>query len=740
MAALVPKRPRGAGVIASCAACTVKHHDGPIVWAEVSSAAKPHGHAHLPILGRELAIDRMDGLSYGPFGHCLSWPRACDGRCPTCGPESSGHSALLLETCFATMRITRLEIENFRSIRHLVVDLGDTTVFVGPNNAGKSAILDALRIALTRRWGQRGTGFSEYDIHLADDTSDPKSSTGVRIELRSDESVPGEWPDTVTEDLGDIVQVDLATGRRSITVRTRCRWSEETGAFEPSWEFLDARREVLAGRSACRVNLERFWRYLPVFYLGALRDVGDEFSPRTSQFWGRLLRALEIPPGLEARALRVLDLLNRRLLKADPRLRDIADTLSGATRIAARDRDGGLDLRMVPLKTWDLLSRAEIILRNEPDLPWLPLRRQGQGIQSLSVIFLFRAFVDHLLRELYERGSEPVLALEEPETHLHPQAVRTLSHDVSALVGQKIVTTHSPYFVQSVPFRDLRVVRLTTNGTEVRYLPPSFSVRLPPLDGLDGVVANSTGRLTYERASETLEVHGSLTEKDYRALLRWCGPSSHRAELEPLIGDLRDRSSLYIGDDELRALETYARRMRGEIFFAERWLIVEGQADYLIVHAVARALDYDFDRHGVSVIDAQNNGNPTTFVALARALEIPWLAVFDGDAAGQQLAQAIKNRGVDAAELQERIRTHSAGDLEAQLVADGLGPELREVLMGLGTHDAHELTDDDLADVLRADKAAYASMLASRVGGDVELARRCPAAFRDAIRQMRGLV
>ena len=69
------------------------------------------------------------------------------------------------------MRVTRIEIENFRSIRHLVVDLGETTVFVGPNNAGKTAILDALRIALTRRWGQRGTGFSEYDIHLADDTA-----------------------------------------------------------------------------------------------------------------------------------------------------------------------------------------------------------------------------------------------------------------------------------------------------------------------------------------------------------------------------------------------------------------------------------------------------------------------------------------------------------------------------------------------------------------------------------------
>jgi putative ATP-dependent endonuclease of OLD family len=65
------------------------------------------------------------------------------------------------------MRVTAIRIENFRSIKTLDLDLGDTTVFVGPNNAGKTAILDALRIALTRKWGQRGTGFTEYDVHLA---------------------------------------------------------------------------------------------------------------------------------------------------------------------------------------------------------------------------------------------------------------------------------------------------------------------------------------------------------------------------------------------------------------------------------------------------------------------------------------------------------------------------------------------------------------------------------------------
>ncbi len=636
------------------------------------------------------------------------------------------------------MRVTRIEIRNFRSIRHLVVDLGETTVFVGPNNAGKTAILDALRIALTRRWGQRGTGFTEYDVHLAGHDDDPKASRGISIEIHVQESEPEEWPDGVSGDLEQIVQLDLATGRRSIALRTRCAWSEESGAFEPIWEFLNAARDPLTGRGTRRVNLERFWRYLPVFYLDALRDVGDEFSPR-SQFWGRLLKAMEVPAGLESRALRVLDLLNRRLLKADPRLQEIAGTLAGTTRIATHDREGGLKLRMVPLKMWDLLSKAEIILRNEPDSPWLPLRRQGQGIQSLSVIFLFQAFVEHLVRELYEQDSEPVLALEEPETHLHPQAARTLWAHVRDLPGQKIVTTHSPYFVQHVPFRDLRLVRLTRKGTQVKSLPASFSAPVPPLDGLDKVVDKSGGGLKYEHASEILTVTGVLEEQTYRALLRCCDKHERRAEIESTLRDLRDRSSFHIGDDELQALETYARRMRGEIFFAKRWLIVEGQADYLIVHALARAMDYDVDSRGTAVIDAKNNGNPATFAALARALDIPWLAVFDGDRAGENYVRDIAKRRFPDEEVKRRCHTHEAGDLEAQLVASGLDSELREILAELGVKDAADLTNDELLARMKQDnkmKTSCAALLAVRFQKNPDSALHAPPAFRKAIKQL----
>ena len=54
------------------------------------------------------------------------------------------------------MKITRLKIENFRSVRALDLSLGDTTVLIGQNNAGKTAILDAVRIGTHSPVGTEG--------------------------------------------------------------------------------------------------------------------------------------------------------------------------------------------------------------------------------------------------------------------------------------------------------------------------------------------------------------------------------------------------------------------------------------------------------------------------------------------------------------------------------------------------------------------------------------------------------
>lgn len=204
------------------------------------------------------------------------------------------------------MLIKRIRIEHFRSIRQADIELSETTILIGPNNAGKSAILDAVRIALTRRWGQRGTGCTEYDVHLSAGRTDPKVGEPVVIEIELQEAMPEEWPEELTNELDDIIQTNPHSGQSSIIMRVSCAWDSVEESYVPRWQFLNVDRKPLAGRGARAVNLQEFFQFLPVFYLEALRDAGDEFSIR-SQFWGKLLKAVQIPDTLEQRSKRVFD-------------------------------------------------------------------------------------------------------------------------------------------------------------------------------------------------------------------------------------------------------------------------------------------------------------------------------------------------------------------------------------------------------------------------------------------------
>lgn len=636
------------------------------------------------------------------------------------------------------MQIKRVAIENFRSIRRAELELGSTTVLIGPNNAGKTAILEAIRIALTRRWGQRGTGFTEYDVHLCEERTDPKTGDPVVIEIEMQEAEAGEWPEEVTETLTDIIQLNPMSGQASIIMRVSCAWDEGEESYVPKWEFLNVDRNPLAGKGARATNFQEFFSFLPVFYLDALRDAGGEFSAR-SQFWGRLLRTVQIPEALEQKSVRIFNLLNAKLLAADPMLGDLANSLSDISRVATTGTPGQANLRVLPLNTWDLLSQAEVIYQTDGAKPWLPLLRHGQGVQSLSVMFLFRSFVEMLLAELYRAESTPVLAMEEPETHLHPQASRSLFGHINTLPGQKILSTHSPYFLQHVPFRDIRVVRGGLNGTEIKSLPREFRCRLPSLPTLNPVIANSEGLLEYDGGLTELVIKGELPTAIYQSLLVAYHGQPETADYHAKLRAARDASLEYIRDEELIKLETFARRIRGEIFFASKWLLVEGQSEYHIMHGMAKALGYDFDEHGVSVIDFQNNGNPESFAALGRALGYPWVMVVDGDLAGTQFLASVAGRNFDVEHMAQRSKQLPAGVLEEQLVADGLQLELKNILEAQGVANTASLSDVELIAELKDDKCGYAAELGAQCAASLPLAERMPLALREAIDVLRAL-
>lgn len=279
---------------------------------------------------------------------------------------------------------------------------------------------------------------------------------------------------------------------------------------------------------------------------------------------------------------------------------------------------------------------------------------------------------------------------------------------------------------------------MEANGTTVRSLPREFRSVIPYIPAIDNFVARSNGLLTYDRGLGQLVIHGALTQDLFRELLVAYHAQPNAVQIHSVLRAASDTSQFFVSDEELDKLETFARRIRGEIFFARRWLLVEGQSDYHIMHGVANGLGYNLDENGVSVIDFQNCGNPECFAVLARALGYPWLMLVDGDTAGTKYLADVQARGFSNAEMAQRGFQLPVGDMEAELVASGLQVELKAVLGEIGIT-AGGFNDAELADAMRGHKSAYAALLGRRCATDASLSQRMPEIIRRAIGGLRGL-
>jgi putative ATP-dependent endonuclease of OLD family len=517
----------------------------------------------------------------------------------------------------------------------------------------------------------------------------------------------------------------MPNGLNRVALSVTYSWNVESKSFEPTWQFLDSNGQPLQGRRRS-INASPFFNYLLFFWLGALRDADDEFSAR-SRHWGGLLRSIQIPPELEVEVKATLDALDGKLLAADPKFGQISETVGHATEIAAGEKPGGAKLRMLPLNVRDLVARAGIVLRNEDLRPWLPLDHHGQGLQSLSVIFLFQAAVMQKLSEEIE-GAEAVFAIEEPEAHLHPQAARTLWTRIAALPGQKLVTTHSPYFVQNVPLHNLRITRFHNGSTEIAFLLRKVISDLPWTNDVE-IFINGRGLTQFTKdqlsgcIASTLWFDEVLAKDLFGCLRKTAGITSIQEKMDKF----RHTCRVLISETEETELSFLGRRIRGEIFFAREWILVEGVSEILLLQAIGRAFGYDLDQHGISVIDFQNNGNAGIYSALADGFGIPWQMATDGDAESEKFHAQLFKRGYCPDDFTNRVFTLLKGnDLEDQLLADGHEELLRMVLCDVGVGKAEKCSIEELKAFLKNRKTAYMANLAPKVAVDSTLAAKMP--------------
>ena len=326
------------------------------------------------------------------------------------------------------MRLVSFSVTNFRSITHAhKIPIGDSTVLLGRNNEGKSNVLRALGIAmraLTTHAGDETYSYRDvreakmyswrrdFPISLQARKSGLESIFRLEFELTPPEI--DEFRETIKNTLNGNLPIEVKFGksnRPEINVRKQ----------GPGGPALSAKSEKVARYIA---------EHIQFIYIPAIRTE-DEALSVVQEMLSLELSQLERNDEYAAALQKIADLQQPILDKVSSSIqKSLSQFLPGIKDVKVR----------VPS------SARKIALRNQcqveiDDGSMTQLEYKGDGVKSLAALGLLKD------KEIFEGAS--IVAIEEPESHLHPGAMHSLREVIDTLTtnNQVVLTTHCPLFV-----------------------------------------------------------------------------------------------------------------------------------------------------------------------------------------------------------------------------------------------------------------------------------------------------
>lgn len=395
------------------------------------------------------------------------------------------------------IRVSAVRVANFRSLRNIEVELGDIVVLVGMNNSGKTSFLRALHLALSadRRhvspddFHVGESGQPESDI-LIDVQIVPTDQEGARCSRFAD-----IWIDADFGGAG-LVSTDSADNE-FIAIRTRIHYDSVKSEFDlrrnrlETWPPFDEWTEAAAGG-----RVSRFSQLLS-FFVDAQRDVVADLRSRSSYF-GRLLSKIEIPEGDVAELEKKLRALNEEIVGKSEVLSHVRGVLAVLNQTVPAFGEG-IEITPVSKKLRDLTKGVGLQFSDSGGSSF-PVESHGMGTRSWASLLSFEAYVSWTARlsALSHLPFHPVLSLEEPEAHLHPNAQRAVYGQLARSHGQRIISTHSPYIAGQADLKEL--VHFSKEGMETRVRRMPAGLVPDDLRKVRREVMRSRGELLFARA------------------------------------------------------------------------------------------------------------------------------------------------------------------------------------------------------------------------------------------------
>ncbi len=526
------------------------------------------------------------------------------------------------------MRLGRIGVKNFRRLKNVeVVFEADETVFVGPNNSGKTSATAAVRSFLGRR------EFKIHDFSASEISRLDRLGAGEEIE-----TIPSIqldlWfsvdPDHIS--FGQVISLSTGVSLDFTEIGIRCSLelksredllSDYDTAF-PQKEggsrgrslshFLGLENKLKQHFHITYFSLENqegeqvvtlvdpsegkriLKRFLRVDFVDAQRNIDDENATRSNKlseaFAAYYKDNLDQAEASEE-AIGIIDKNNEELSQHyEKHFKSLMGTIQSLGFPQVNDRE----LRVISsLSPQDALKGNTELYYNDPDSKHaLPEAYNGLGFKNL----VFMAVqIDHNHRQwLATEENRPlchVIFVEEPEVHLHVQVQQTFIKKMWGLleaaspVGisppQLAITTHSSHILDTVDFSKVRYFRRCCDAEAPAGEPTK----------LDVTTIHSLG----DFAPEEIDDEGN--------------------DVDPNV--------------TINFLQKYLKLTHCDLFFADAAILVEGTVEKLLLPKMVKKSATKLDSNYLTILEV-GGAYALRFADLLEFLHIPYLVITDIDA------------------------------------------------------------------------------------------------------------
>lgn len=329
------------------------------------------------------------------------------------------------------MHVTNLKVQNYSRLADLDIKIRKHLVVVGPNDVGKSSLLRCLDLLLGASAAQIYSSLTPADVR---DANQP-----LAIEVELEDFNPDQealFPDEIT--------VDPSTGRKHLNLKLTATFDEN--------ETLSVFRTAPDGGTGRQLSRDQLagigWQML-----GATGHSRDLRADRKSHL-DEILRTIDL--GTEQAIFDGLASQFEKALTDSTTLGELRDSLASQLSRALPETIAKDDLAFVPGSSAENDALSDVRLQIKKGGTPRSLAEQSDGTRALFAIALY---------DMVSLGANMV-AIDEPEIHLHPTSQRSLARLLQQGSNQKFIATHSADIVGA--FGPECIVAVRTGGRVVQ--------------------------------------------------------------------------------------------------------------------------------------------------------------------------------------------------------------------------------------------------------------------------------